>query len=209
MNNNNKARLSDRLKERAKMMFDSQNMSRSLNEIFEIIENNPEIFDRCLKRAKSYKNLNFGNGIENTTLWIACNLVESINQAPYCYFCGKTITRDEFMKGKVHLEHFIPRKEGGIHQPVNITLACRQCNTLKSSLTDEDMLKILNDPAGFFSGRRYNIKRKEQLIDFAEIYYPRIAGLHGYAERHVISGHRIRNHWEELRRCYREKWQNT
>ena len=209
MNNRIKAKLADRLKERVKKMFDSQRMSRSINEVFEMIEHDPELFERCLKRAKSYRDVDSGKGVVNTSLWIACNLVESLERAPYCYFCGRTITQDDFMNGKVHLEHFEPRIEGGIHQPINITLACKQCNQIKSRLTDKDMLLVLNDPASFFSGRRFSDMRKKQLIDFAETYYPRIAGLQGYAERHGLREQNIRSHWEELRRRYRDKWQKT
>ena len=209
MDDSMNSKLADQLKAQVRRLYDSQSMSRSRDEILEMAERDPELFERCLKRAKSYRDVALGKGVVNTSLWIACNLVESLEIAPSCYFCGRAMTRDDFMKGKVHLEHFEPRIEGGLHQPGNITLACKQCNLLKSRLTDEDLMLVLTDPGRFFSGRRWSVKRAKQLMDFAEIYYPRIAGLPGYAERHGISGQRIRSHWEELRRWYHGEWQST
>ena len=202
-------KLADRLKAHVRKLYDSKSMSRSIKEVFEMIERDPELFKCCLKRAKSYSDVDSGKVVVNTSLWIACNLVESLERAPYCYFCGRAITRDDFMKGKVHLEHFEPRTEGGPHLPGNITLACEQCNHLKSNLTDEDMMQVLNDSERFFATRKWSEKRKKQLIDFADIYYPKIAGLSGFANRHGINEPRIRYHWEELRRNYRDKWQSS
>ncbi len=197
----------ERLRKRIIKLYDSQNKTRDINEVLDIFEHDPDLFNSCLKRAKSYTYKD--KGYIKNTLWIACNIVESLKEAPFCYFCGRSINRDDFIKGEVHIEHFIPRSEGGPHHPINITLSCKQCNSLKSALTDDDFMKVLNDPSNFFSNSRWSDKRKEQLIDFAEIFYPRIAGLQGYKERHKTCGQNIKKHWEKRRRKYRDKWRSN
>ena len=199
--------LTERLMGRAQRLYAKQAAARSWQEVEKLIGDDPELFERCLKRASDSRYAGCPGGNGPTSLWIACNLVESLRLAPWCYYCGKTLTRDEFMRGHVHLEHFEPRSHEGTHEPGNIRLACRQCNLLKSSLTDDDMVAILENPDGFFRGRSWSRTRVRQLEEFAEIYYPRTAGLSGYADRQCIRVRDARNHWEQRREQYRAKWQ--
>lgn len=209
MNNNSKLRLENKILRSIKKSYDSKYMPRTIDEICEIVRYDPVLFERCLKRAKSYMNNNSEKRVKNISVWIACNLAESLRKNSICYFCDRKLTRKDFLNGEVHLEHFDPRSNKGVNEPGNITLACKQCNLLKSNLTDEDFIQILTAPDDFFFNKGYNKIRVEQLRDFAEIYYPRIEGLSGYAKRHDISSNNIRIHWDGLRQRYREKWQRT
>lgn len=197
----------DRLIIRVKQLYDEQSTSRSWQEVLDVLERDRELFKRCLKRASAYQDASSSDRRGGYSLLIACNIMESLEKVPSCYFCARSLTRADFMKGEIHLEHFQPRSHSGTHEPANITLACRQCNLLKSDLTKQDMLAVLESPDEFFDQRRWGTRRTSQLKDFAEIYYPRIAGLPCYANRHGIDRRHARNHWDALRANYRTKWQ--
>lgn len=200
-------KLEIKLLKKVKKFYCPQYSSRTIDEIKEIIRNDPILFECCLKRAENYMNEN-STITKNRSIWIACNLVDSVRNHATCYFCEKKFTRDDLLKGNIHLEHFEPRRNEGENEPGNITLACKDCNLLKSDLTSEDFIQILNEPNSFFLLRKVNDNRQKQLIEFAEIYYPRIAGLSEYAKRHNINDHNIRAHWENLRQKFRNHWRN-
>ena len=113
------------------------------------------------------------------------------------------------MDAYVHLEHFEPRSGQGTHEPVNVTLACEDCDALKANLTTDDLADILADADGFFTGHGRHREQREKLQAFAEVFAPRILGLSGYAARHDVSMRNARTHWEELRRSYRLTWQTS
>jgi 5-methylcytosine-specific restriction endonuclease McrA len=44
----------------------------------------------------------------------------------HCCYCGDT--------NNLSIEHLIPRKRGGKHDPENLVMACRSCNSSKGSM---------------------------------------------------------------------------
>lgn len=187
--------------------FAEQEISYSWDEIETLVRWNPELFNRALSRARNAKYVKRSGSRGDVSLWIACNLVETMRKAPWCYFCARPITREEFLNAGAHVEHFEPRSNAGTHEPANVTLSCANCDELKSHLTGDDFQAILDDADSFFAAHGREGKRREQLEEFAEIYYPRIAGLGGYTQRHGIQIRQAHGHWETLKGHYRRKWQ--
>lgn len=178
-------------------------------DIVEIIKADPEIFYACLRRATNPK-YKLPLGVPKSyKLWISCNMAIGYKERKDCYFCGRIMTRDEFLAGNVHLEHFEPRDGGGAHIPVNITLACGTCNLLKRNLQDTDFDLILTNPKAFRAAHpSMGLKRFQQLVEFAEIIAPRYKGLGWVIERYGANSQNCRQVWEDLRFTYRKKWHN-
>lgn len=190
-------------------LFVEQEISYSWNEIETLVRWDPELFRCALSRARNSKYVERSGSQGNVSLWIACNLVETMRKAPWCYFCARPIAREEFLVADAHVEHFEPRSNAGTHEPANVTLSCASCDELKSHLTGDDFQAILDDADSFFAAHGRERKRPEQLEEFAEIHYPRVAGFGGYAQRHGIEVRQAREHWETLKRHYRRKWQTS
>jgi hypothetical protein len=49
--------------------------------------------------------------------------------------CGYCLSRQEYVWGKLEVEHIIPLKAGGLDSEENLWLACRPCNSHKSGKT--------------------------------------------------------------------------
>jgi hypothetical protein len=186
-----------------------QEISHSWDEVEALVRWDPEVFANALSRAANRKYLGGSSSRGALSLWIACNLVETMRLAPWCYFCSRQVTRDDFLNADAQVEHFEPRGSSGTHEPANVTLACASCNELKSDLTADDFRVILTDPDAFFAGQGRHRRKRRQLEEFAEIYLPRIAGPSGYVERHGIDSRDMRPHWEDLKEQYRRRWQTS
>ncbi len=199
-----------RLLEKVKRLFKIEQCSYEWNQVESIVVRDPELFESGLKRASQRLYVKDTPKNERLTLWMACNICETLEKAPRCYFCSRQLTRDNFINDGVcvPLEHFIPRDDGGSHTPANLTLACRICNSIKSNLTDDDFRLILKSPDNFFALKRQRVtpEKKQELIDFAEIYYPRISNLRDYAVRHGIDPIDARKHWENKQSEFRDKY---
>ena len=89
---------------------------------------------------------------------------------------------------------------------VNLTLACDNCNRLKSNLTAGDFAQILEDPDAFFARVPRFRSRRAQLLDFAALAMPRYQGLDWIGGRFGTPRPEWRRKWEELRSAYRVKW---
>ena len=193
----------------ARELLASQSTSYSLDELEELVRWDPELFDRALKRAASPKYVRRSGSRGDLRLWIACNLVKAMRLAPWCYFCSRPITRGDFLSADAQVEHFCPISGAGTHDPANITVACASCNELKSDLTTDDLWAIVVDPDAFFARHRRLTKQRRQLEEFAEICLPRIADVAHYLDRHQIESRDFREHWEALKKQYRQKWQTS
>ena len=61
------------------------------------------------------------------------SIPKSIREAKYaetinCHYCGKkTVKRER------HLDHIVPVESGGTNDPANLVVACKVCNTKKST----------------------------------------------------------------------------
>lgn len=70
-----------------------------------------------------------------------------------CFYCGKQLSRINYgkvgNKGAWEVEHFIPIRSNGAHQPYNWVAACIDCNTRKA-----DLLPWEFDPQRFGQGER-------------------------------------------------------
>jgi len=61
-------------------------------------------------------------------------------------YCGYCLLPQEILMGKLEIEHLLPLAEGGTDAEENLWLACRDCNSFKSSkvyvFDDETKQKI-------------------------------------------------------------------
>ena len=211
-------RSTERLINRVESLYRSQQINCSLEEVERRVRSNTDRFKRSLSRARRYAKRRSYE--ESFVLWIACHLFDLMKDKPSCFYCGRSFEDFDFMGTEVHLEHFIPRSKSptpiditlfGIraytaHHPHRIVLACPTCNRIKSNLSDKGFLQIANDAEAFFGVRRYRPQRRQQLRDFAEIYYWFVAGPQGYAERHRIEYVDAEAHWQARRARYRQRW---
>lgn len=53
-----------------------------------------------------------------------------------CTYCGKDLTKDT-----ATLDHVKPVSQGGYQRLFNVTLACRNCNHRKGSMSKDEFLK--------------------------------------------------------------------
>jgi len=51
-----------------------------------------------------------------------------------CYLCK----RDALTDAEIHIDHRVPIARGGAHTRANVAVACADCNTRKSTLTDSE-----------------------------------------------------------------------
>lgn len=59
-----------------------------------------------------------------------------------CQYCGKT-----YKKNELTVDHIVPRAQGGKSSWMNITTACKPCNSKKADKTlEESGMKLLNQP---------------------------------------------------------------
>ena len=80
-------------------------------------------------------------------------------QAGKCYYCGKVMLRYEDVKNTLFkrcyeycrdyctVDHVIPLSKGGLHDPQNVVLACRECNSKKNT----DIWVAQGSPVGAFA----------------------------------------------------------
>ena len=196
-----------KLTTKSKRLYKAEEIPYKWDDIVKLINSDPEIFHACLRRATNPKYKLPINAPKSYKLWISCNMAFGYGNRDDCYFCGKSMTREEFLSGNVHLEHFEPRAGGGEHVPVNVTIACRECNMLKRDLQDSDFDLILTTPETFRVAHPSMTSRKyQQLTEFAEIIAPRYKGLGWIIERFGVSSERCRQVWDEKRLAYRDKW---
>lgn len=193
--------------ERAKRMFPTQTISYSLEQVISIVTTDPEVFEKSLNRVTHSRYTRKAPNSKPDQLQIACNIASNLQDpaASRCYFCDTSLSREAYLAGKIHVEHFLPFSKSQGHVSLNVTLACANCNLLKSDLTEEDFRQILHDPNKFFGSHRFSEKRQTQLKDFAEIYLPRL-GWREYLDRHKIDPRDRRHYWDNLKRQYRQKW---
>ena len=118
------------------------------------------------------------------------------------------MSREEFLAGKVHLEHFLPRDKGGEHIPINLTWACVNCNSLKRNLIEDDFDLLLENPELFrVSHRLMRIERYQQLVEFTEIcMMPRLKGNSWFFSHFQLTSQSYRVVWEKMKMDYRQKW---
>jgi len=71
----------------------------------------------------------------------------------YCFYCDSKLSFANYgkvgRKGAWEIDHFIPLRSGGAHQPYNWVSACIDCNTRKA-----DLLPWEFDPERFRAGER-------------------------------------------------------
>ncbi len=197
------AKALDRLVARMQSVHDVSPTPYDREDIERLIRSHPELFNRFRRRASVSLYLTNRPITRAERLWIALNLTMSVERSPRCYFCDESFTQKDVFAGKVHLEHFRPRSMGGEHHPVNITLACDQCNRLKSNLEAEDFERMLNEPDHFFADRPRLRSLRRKLIAFAEISAPHYKGLSWIGERFNVPSTEWRRRWEDLRASYR------
>lgn len=56
----------------------------------------------------------------------------------YCFYCG-----DQLSRRTQSIDHMVPLSRGGRNSYDNIVDACRECNTEKGCLTDEEFRAVL------------------------------------------------------------------
>lgn len=217
LNRNNKC-LEERLINSVRKLYPFQQINCSLENVEERVQLHISRFKRALSKARVYaKRPSYEAGF---VLWIACHLFDLMQEKPFCFYCGKRFNDSDFMGPEVQLEHFIPRSKSSVsadidpflrraypaHHPHRIVLACANCNGIKSNHSDKDFLQVLHYPEAFFKGRRYRPDRREQLREFAAIYYFFIVAPQGYADRNGIGFVDASAHWEARRASYRKRW---
>lgn len=67
-----------------------------------------------------------------------------------CAYCQDPLV-DDCRKGKTpHIDHIIPKKNGGTGKKENLCLACSFCNLAKSTRSAEEFLEFMQP---FFNGK--------------------------------------------------------
>ncbi|AVV49147.1 HNH endonuclease domain protein [Leptospira santarosai] len=99
----------------------------------------------------------------------------------------------------------------GQHLAGNIVPTCKDCNLLKSNLSDEDFLIIFRMPEKFFSNRYIKSRemKKEKLKDFSAIIFQRLVSGEEYRQTFNITIYDQRRHQDDLKASYRMKWLNN
>ena len=60
-----------------------------------------------------------------------------------CVYCGKDLTGTIARGEEVHYDHIVPLARGGINDPTNLQLMCRECNLKKArSISTSDMYQL-------------------------------------------------------------------
>jgi 5-methylcytosine-specific restriction endonuclease McrA len=57
-----------------------------------------------------------------------------------CTYCGRTLTVET-----ATVDHVIAFSKGGYERRSNLTIACRECNSRKGSMSREDFLKLMGE----------------------------------------------------------------
>lgn len=65
-------------------------------------------------------------------------------QSGECYYCGTPFEDDFGVKNRFHVDHLIPLSLGGQHSPLNLVIACIECNLKKCKKTEEEFFKVLS-----------------------------------------------------------------
>jgi hypothetical protein len=194
----------------ARKCYPHQGINCSQSAVEDRIREHPPLFSRARAKARRYtKRLSYESGL---LLWNTCHLFDLITHYPWCEYCRRAFSEQDFMGPVVHLEHRNPRSSPQVsdidlwpgrlytaHHPHLIVLACASCNIIKSNLCDADLQKIVENPASLPEG-------KEHLRDFAAIYYIHIVAPQGYAAYHGIDFIDVPAHLEQLQEAYRRKW---
>jgi len=72
---------------------------------------------------------------------------------PFCWFCEKRMNCDYGKNNPLQatIDHLTPLSRGGGNGQKNKVLACRRCNSLKGSLTEEEFREAMKLPS--FQGK--------------------------------------------------------
>ncbi|EMO44196.1 HNH endonuclease [Leptospira santarosai] len=198
-------------------IFEIYNQSKSKiefpwnwDEIENTYEQEPELFENIFKRS-SLSRYDFQEELLANSLWIALNVTDSYLKRSQCYYCGSIFKLTDYFSGAVHIDHFNPISKTGQHLAGNIVPTCKDCNLLKSNLSDEDFLIIFRMPEKFFSNRYIKSRemKKEKLKDFSAIIFQRLVSGEEYRQAFNITIYDQRRHQDDLKASYRMKWLNN
>ncbi|EMF83501.1 HNH endonuclease domain protein [Leptospira weilii serovar Topaz str. LT2116] len=172
-------------------------------------ERESELFENIFQRSSTNR-YNFQKDLLINSLWIASNVTDSYLKRPNCYYCGLMFERADYFNGIVHIDHFNPISKTGIHSAGNIIPTCKDCNLLKSNLSDDELLTIFRTPEKFFSVKylKSTETKKEKLKDFSALFFQRSAGGEEYRNAFKITIYDQRKHQDDMKANYRIKWQN-
>ncbi|UOG62567.1 HNH endonuclease [Leptospira noguchii] len=181
--------------------------SYSLEEILSTYSQEPEIFKRMFERSISNRYKSTEN-LYIKALWIAANITNGYLYRPFCYFCGLPFSRSDYLNGTVHIDHFDPISLDGEHLPGNIEPPCKDCNLLKSNLSNEELQLIFQMPEKFFSERYKKTSeiRKNKLKDFSALFFQRAVDGEQYRKTFGITIYEQRKHQDDMKANYRTKW---
>ncbi|MBM9576231.1 HNH endonuclease [Leptospira sp. 201903070] len=172
-----------------------------------IYEQESELFENIFKRS-SLNRYSFQEDLLINSLWIASNITDSYLQRPNCYYCGFLLKRTDYFNGNVHIDHFNPISKVGAHFAGNIIPTCKDCNLLKSNLSDDELLRIFRTPEKFFSEKyiKSTETKKEKLKDFSALFFQRSSGGEEYRKTFNISIYDQRKHQDDMKANYCKKW---
>ncbi|UML84036.1 HNH endonuclease [Leptospira interrogans] len=175
-------------------------------ELYAIYAREPKIFENIFNRCTGSRYESEENLLV-ISLWTASNITAGYLHSPFCYYCGLPFNHADYFNGTVHLDHFNPISLTGKHQAGNILPACKDCNQLKSNLSDNELLTIFYTPEKFFSQRykKSTDSRKAKLKDFSALFFQKQGG-EEYRNFFNLTIFDQSMHQEEMKLNYRAKW---
>lgn len=63
-------------------------------------------------------------------------LKELLDNSTHCFYCNNPLVPNE-----IHVDHYIPLHQGGLHTISNLRITCRKCNLQKGKKMPEEFLK--------------------------------------------------------------------
>ncbi len=92
---------------------------------------------------------------------VAYDICYALHGRKVCTYCGKS-----FKKTRITVDHMFPRVFGGVSIPINLTPACKSCNSKKSDLNyyEYKVLRTMNEKEG--KKYRQSIYRKKRKIRY-------------------------------------------
>lgn len=114
-----------------------------------------------------------------------------INEVKLCAYCKRVLVGE--FRGVVDAEHILPKSiyPDLEFKSVNLTLACRRCNFIKSDsvgFIDEHLSKSLEEKLNYYSSDDPCVRRIVEATEFYEIIHPNIDNYWDY-----ISVYRIQS----------------
>lgn len=86
-----------------------------------------------------------------------------LRQDKKCFYCKREMSEDRKSEMAYTIDHVVSLSNGGTENPGNIVMCCHQCNSYKSSRSQEEFLKVVYDEESFY--REYNrIKDRQRTI---------------------------------------------